>query len=67
VLGEGIRPKCAYAGRCAFQLGRICVEKEPPWQNSHGGVAIRFHIPIADLIARTTPDKRRKAREELPL
>jgi peptide/nickel transport system ATP-binding protein len=67
VLGEGIRPKCAYAGRCAFQLGRICVEKEPPWQNSHGGVAIRCHIPIADLIARTTPDKRRKAREELPL
>src|SRR6185312_16031521 len=30
LLGEDIRPKCPYAGRCAFQIGRICVEKEPP-------------------------------------
>ena len=30
-------------------------------------VAIRCHIPIADLTTRATPDKQRKAREELLL
>lgn len=48
------RPKCAYAGRCAFQLGQICVETEPPWQNDGSTLAIRCHIPIPELKEKST-------------
>lgn len=54
-LSTGVRPKCAYAGRCALQLGQTCVESEPPWQDAGGGLAIRCHIPIADLMTSVTP------------
>jgi peptide/nickel transport system ATP-binding protein len=44
-------PKCAYAGRCAFQLGQLCIDKEPPWQETKGGLRIRCHIPLQELEA----------------
>ena len=47
-----VRPKCAYAGRCAHQPGRICIDETPPWQIA-GGVEIRCHIPIRQLAALT--------------
>ncbi|WP_373502677.1 dipeptide ABC transporter ATP-binding protein [Aestuariivirga sp.] len=52
----GVKPKCAYAGRCAFQLGQTCVDVEPPWQDAGGGLAIRCHIPVADLSEHAVPD-----------
>jgi peptide/nickel transport system ATP-binding protein len=52
----GVRPRCAYAGRCAFQLGQVCVDAEPPWRDAGGGLAIRCHIQIADLMARAVPE-----------
>ena len=52
----GVGPKCAYAGRCAFQLGQTCVDIEPPWQDAGGGLAIRCHLPIADLMTHAVPD-----------
>jgi peptide/nickel transport system ATP-binding protein len=48
-LDAGVSPKCAYAGRCAFQIGRVCVEREPQWQDAGAGLFVRCHIPIADL------------------
>jgi peptide/nickel transport system ATP-binding protein len=60
----GTRPKCAYAGRCAFQVGRICVEQNPPWQNAGAGVFIRCHIPVSELKAHTAPNPPAKPREE---
>lgn len=52
----GVKPRCAYAGRCAFQPGQICVDTEPPWRDAGGGLAIRCHIPVADLMTRAVPD-----------
>jgi peptide/nickel transport system ATP-binding protein len=60
----GTRPKCAYAGRCAFQVGRICVEQNPPWQNAGAGVFIRCHIPVSELKAHPALKLPAKPREE---
>jgi peptide/nickel transport system ATP-binding protein len=57
-------PKCAYAGRCAFQLGRTCIDHEPPWQETSGGVRIRCHIPIADLMVLSARDLKPKVAAE---
>jgi peptide/nickel transport system ATP-binding protein len=51
-----VKPKCAYAGRCAFQLGQTCVDTEPPWQDAGGGLAIRCHLPVSDLMKHVAPD-----------
>ncbi len=61
----GARPKCAYAGRCAFQLGRICVDMAPPWRDGGGGLAIRCHIPVAELTARAVPATDKASWKEL--
>jgi peptide/nickel transport system ATP-binding protein len=61
----GPRPKCAYAGRCPFQLGRVCVEVDPPWQDTGSGVSIRCHIPIADLTKRSAVDAGPRQREKV--
>ena len=63
----GVRPKCAYAGRCAFQLGRTCVDREPPWQDAGGGLAIRCHIPVAELKAHAAPGKDKQPRKEMQI
>jgi len=47
-----VRPKCAYAGRCALQPGRICIDEAPPWQAA-GSAGIRCHIPLRQLAAFT--------------
>ena len=41
--------KCGYAGRCPWQRGRTCVEEIPPWRDAGNGLAIRCHIPVAEL------------------
>lgn len=55
-----VRPKCAYAGRCAVQLGQICVDAEPPWRFAEGGLAIRCHHPLADLMNTAVPVPEKK-------
>jgi peptide/nickel transport system ATP-binding protein len=56
----GTNPKCAYAGRCAFQLGQTCVDIEPPWRTAEGGLAIRCHRPLADLKNSAVPFPQKK-------
>ena len=41
---------CAYAGRCAWQLGKICEREAPPWREGSGGVRIRCHLPGEQLL-----------------
>lgn len=43
---------CAFAGRCPWQLGRLCEETPPPWQTTEQGLGIRCHIPLPELSAR---------------
>ena len=59
-----LSPKCAYAGRCAFQLGRTCIEEAPPWQDAGGGLAIRCHIPIRTLKVATATGMPGEAQRE---
>ena len=43
--GERTRgdPGCAYAGRCAWQIGKICETEPPPWRETADGLRIRCH------------------------
>jgi peptide/nickel transport system ATP-binding protein len=43
------RRACAFAGRCPWQPGKICEDVEPPWRRTPGGLAIRCHLPLAEL------------------
>jgi peptide/nickel transport system ATP-binding protein len=45
---------CAYAGRCAVQLGELCVRTTPPWQRSDRDVGIGCHRSLDDLAAPST-------------
>ena len=47
---------CVFAGRCAWQLGKICEEQPPPWRDVTPRHRIRCHIPLADLFDRTQSD-----------
>jgi peptide/nickel transport system ATP-binding protein len=40
---------CAFAGRCPVQPGKICEDVEPPWRSTPQGLAIRCHLPLAEL------------------
>ncbi len=40
---------CAFAGRCPWQPGRICEDVAPPWRRTAQGLAIRCHLPLAEL------------------
>ncbi|MDP9138652.1 MAG: ABC transporter ATP-binding protein, partial [Pseudomonadota bacterium] len=53
VAGEAhaIGSGCAYAGRCAWQLGKICETEAPPWREGSGGLRIRCHLPAERLPA----------------
>ncbi len=45
-------PGCVFAGRCAWQLGKLCEEQPPPWQDAAAQHRIRCHIPLGDLTER---------------
>lgn len=40
---------CVFAGRCAWQIGKICEEQPPPWRQTSPKHQIRCHIPLDDL------------------
>ena len=42
---------CVYAGRCAWQMGKICESEEPPWRDGPGTLRIRCHLPAERLAA----------------
>jgi len=45
-------PGCVFAGRCAWQLGRLCEERSPPWRDAAAQHRIRCHIPLDELAER---------------
>jgi peptide/nickel transport system ATP-binding protein len=47
---------CAFAGRCQWQLGRICEEQPPPWRPVTPRRRIRCHIPLPELGERVKED-----------
>jgi len=47
---------CPFAGRCAWQLGRICEEQAPPWRELGATHRIRCHIDGAGLAERVSSD-----------
>jgi peptide/nickel transport system ATP-binding protein len=46
--------RCAYAGRCAWQIGAICETERPPWRETADGLRIRCHHPLDELARRAT-------------
>jgi peptide/nickel transport system ATP-binding protein len=50
---------CAFAGRCPWQVGRLCEEVAPPWQVAGRDLRIRCHIPLDELSTRAVwrPDR----------
>jgi peptide/nickel transport system ATP-binding protein len=48
---------CAYAGRCAWQIGAICETERPAWRETSEGLRIRCHHSPEELSRRATwPD-----------
>jgi peptide/nickel transport system ATP-binding protein len=47
---------CPFAGRCAWQLGRICEEQAPPWREISATHRIRCHIDGPGLAERVSSD-----------
>ena len=47
---------CAFAGRCAWQIGKICEEQSPPWRETSSKHKIRCHIPLNELSAHVKGD-----------
>ncbi|MBX3582397.1 MAG: ABC transporter ATP-binding protein [Rhizobiaceae bacterium] len=45
---------CAYAGRCAWQIGDICDNERPPWRETEEGLRIRCHHTLDELSRRAT-------------
>jgi peptide/nickel transport system ATP-binding protein len=43
---------CVFAGRCPWQVGRICETERPPWRRGDDGLAIRCHLSLGELAAR---------------
>ena len=48
---------CAFAGRCPWQPDGRCYTEPPPLQTTPGGVAIRCHLPLADLAGLARPQE----------
>jgi peptide/nickel transport system ATP-binding protein len=40
---------CVFAGRCAWQIGKVCEEQSPPWRQTSPKHQIRCHIPLHEL------------------
>lgn len=49
LTGDTGKSGCAYAGRCAWQIGDICVTTPPPWWRTARGLAIRCHHDLDEL------------------
>jgi peptide/nickel transport system ATP-binding protein len=49
-------PGCVFAGRCAWQLGRLCEERPPPWRDAAAQHRIRCHLPLDELSERAKSD-----------
>ncbi|HEY6630121.1 MAG TPA: ABC transporter ATP-binding protein [Rhizobiaceae bacterium] len=45
---------CAYAGRCAWQIGEVCEKQRPPWRETDEGLRIRCHHSLEELTRRAT-------------
>ena len=45
---------CAYAGRCAWQIGEVCEKERPPWRETAEGLRIRCHHSLEELTRRAT-------------
>ncbi|MCX7305964.1 MAG: dipeptide ABC transporter ATP-binding protein [Hyphomicrobiales bacterium] len=45
---------CAYAGRCAWQIGEICTKERPPWRETDQGLRIRCHHSLDELTSLAT-------------
>ena len=43
---------CAYAGRCAWQIGDVCESERPPWRETPEGLRIRCHHSLDELTRR---------------
>ncbi|MEX0921977.1 MAG: ABC transporter ATP-binding protein [Rhodovibrionaceae bacterium] len=41
---------CAFAGRCPWQPDERCYDQPPPLHRTEGGLAIRCHLPLDDLM-----------------
>jgi len=52
--GVPSNPACAYAGRCAWQIGKICETEPPPWRETADGLRIRCHHSLEELTRRAT-------------
>ncbi len=50
------RAGCAFAGRCAWQVGRICEVEAPPWRDVTPRHRIRCHLSLAELTAHAKND-----------
>jgi len=50
-LQAPVEQGCAFAGRCPWQRGELCVTTPPPWRPVGDDLAIRCHIPLPELAA----------------
>jgi peptide/nickel transport system ATP-binding protein len=50
--GEATHRGCVFAGRCLWQIGRICEEQPPPLRQNSPRHQIRCHIPLNELSER---------------
>jgi len=60
-IGQG----CVFAGRCPWQLGRLCEEEPPPWRAIGEDLRIRCHIAaggVTEMEAGDRPASEVKAR-----
>jgi len=53
-IGTPSSAGCAYAGRCAWQIGEICETERPPWRETDEGLRIRCHHTLEELSRRAT-------------
>jgi peptide/nickel transport system ATP-binding protein len=47
--GDATHQGCVFAGRCLWQIGRICEEQPPPFRQNKPDHQIRCHIPLHEL------------------
>ena len=62
LLKDDKRTACPFASRCAWKLGSICDEQEPPWQATSESHYVRCHIPVDDLREREAKSLEIRAR-----